>query len=180
MISGNPAKKTGGGYTQEDFSIFYYYETEKGSFESYSLPKEGVSLLVSKVWFGSCWNGQPFDPAAPGSHVKFPLVGGGLLGPNCPAGYEKRIPSILVETYHFGANGEPDITIHYEPVVQDEEIDLSIHNDRFPARTRGSERWQWAFRAYLYSGQRRHHRLWAPVGHLQFTQTEEGLVLLSC
>lgn len=30
MIAGNPAKKTGGGYSQEDLSVFYYCEQKKG------------------------------------------------------------------------------------------------------------------------------------------------------
>jgi hypothetical protein len=50
----------------------------------------------------SCWNGQAFDLSNPNGHVKYPIIGAGLTGPNCPVGYERRIPSILVETFYFG------------------------------------------------------------------------------
>jgi len=113
MVAGNPGKKVGGRYLQEDLSVFYYCEqrfsngTVVGT-ESYDMPKHGCTFLVTKVWFPSCWNGQPFDYANPFGHVQYPLLGAGLTGPNCPPGYERRIPSILVETFHFGPADFPD------------------------------------------------------------------------
>lgn len=49
------------------------------------------------------WNGKPYDPTNPLGHVQYPLIGAGLLGPNCPLGYERRIPGILIETFYIGA-----------------------------------------------------------------------------
>ncbi|KAL7007560.1 hypothetical protein EMMF5_003024 [Cystobasidiomycetes sp. EMM_F5] len=88
MIAGNPAKKTGGGYSQEDLSVFYYCEQKK-------VP--------------SCWNGQTgFDSRYTSDYVKYPDIGGGLQGPTCPKGYEHRIPIILIETFHIGAGDFAD------------------------------------------------------------------------
>lgn len=58
------------------------------------LPKSGVSLMISSMLkrysrlidsfvVPSCWNGQPFDLANPYGHVKYPIIGAGLTGPNC-------------------------------------------------------------------------------------------------
>lgn len=55
MVAGNPAKKTGGGYNQEDLSVFYYCERDYKNgtvvgYSTYDLPKFGCSFLTTKVW----------------------------------------------------------------------------------------------------------------------------------
>ncbi|KAL7003994.1 hypothetical protein EMMF5_006470 [Cystobasidiomycetes sp. EMM_F5] len=109
MLSGNPAKKTGGGYNQEDFSIFYYCDQGDGKgFSSYSMPTQGCKTIITKVWFPSCWNGvSGFDPKKTSDYVKFPNIGGGLLGAQCPDGYPHRFFSILVETFYIQSGSFP-------------------------------------------------------------------------
>ena len=42
-----------------------------------------------------------FDGKLSAEHVKYPEVGGGLDGPNCPAGFEHRLPIILIENFYI-------------------------------------------------------------------------------
>ncbi|CAD6573034.1 MAG: hypothetical protein CYPHOPRED_005048 [Cyphobasidiales sp. Tagirdzhanova-0007] len=113
LVAGSPSKKTGGGYSQEDLSIFYYCEQDYAngtvtSQTTYAMPNVSCSLLVTKIWFPSCWNGEAYNVSNPTAHVQYPLLGDGLLGPNCPLGFKQRIPGLLIETYYLGASSFGD------------------------------------------------------------------------
>ncbi|KAK9900079.1 hypothetical protein P389DRAFT_207648 [Cystobasidium minutum MCA 4210] len=109
MIGGSPSRKNFDNRNQEHLATLYYCEVKdsKGRiikrYDTHALPKEACSLLISKVFFPTCWNGKPFKLGGTPNAV-YPKHGGGVFGPNCPKGYERRIPGILMEVWHFEAN----------------------------------------------------------------------------
>lgn len=91
MIAGDASRKANDASTNELMAVMYHCERNFGNgtvrgYTSYSLPKEGCSVITTKVWFPSCWDGKAFDGRNTKDHVKYPVWGGGLFGAECPKG----------------------------------------------------------------------------------------------
>lgn len=105
-LAGSPSRKTFDGFSQSDLSQFYYCETIRpdGSTTGYTsnaLPTTPCSILVAKVFMPNCWNGNSYDPEDPHAHVVYSNFGDGYNGKYCPDTHQRRLPSILIETYYF-------------------------------------------------------------------------------
>lgn len=154
--------------------------SENGTITSqttYDFPKRGCTFLTTKVWFPSCWNGKPgraysLSPSDGPPNVQYPLLGGGLTGPNCPVGYERRIPSILVETFYFGVAGSDyQGGLHHLKWLS-RRLHCSSADIPFlslASWTGGRVGRQWARLPYVYPRKWRYYGLRSPVGRFPLT-----------
>ncbi|KAK9898580.1 hypothetical protein P389DRAFT_35665 [Cystobasidium minutum MCA 4210] len=107
MVGGDPARKSRDPDSVEDASMAYYCEqvAEDGSrygWQTFELPTYPCNLLITKVFMPNCWNGKKYDPANPKAHMRYSYDW--FDGPRCPKGFEHRVPSILIESFHFNAD----------------------------------------------------------------------------
>jgi len=107
MVAGDPARKSHNHSNTFDNTASYYCSSPasgKKGFGSDRFPTELCKTIIMKIFTPGCWNGADYNPADPHAHMRYPEDY--WNGKKCPKSHPRRLPVILLESFHSTDNGK--------------------------------------------------------------------------